>query len=85
MSAARQEAVMTASPIYPPFMSGPKNAGVESVAVPLVWNESVSHYSFDFDAMERAIESSETKVGTFLLCNPHNPIGRVFTRGELEA
>lgn len=39
-------------------------------------------YTFDFEAMEAAVTEDVT---TFVLCNPHNRLGRVFTRKELEA
>lgn len=74
------DAVLTATPIYPPFMSAPKNQVREPVMVPLVVRAD-GRYEFDWPAMERAV-SPRTKV--FFLCSPHNPVGRVFTRPELE-
>ncbi len=74
------DAVITVTPIYPPFMSAPKNMGRETIAVPLAVRAD-GRYEFDWPAMERAI-TPRTKV--FFLCSPHNPVGRVFTRAELE-
>ncbi len=74
------DAVLTATPIYPPFMSAPKNMGRETIGVPLV-PRADGRYEFDWPAMERAV-TPRTKV--FFLCSPHNPVGRVFTRAELE-
>jgi cystathionine beta-lyase len=74
------DAVITATPIYPPFMSAPKNMGRETIAVPLV-PRADGRYEFDWPAMERAV-TPRTKI--FFLCSPHNPVGRVFTRAELE-
>ncbi len=74
------DAVITATPIYPPFMSAPKNMGRETIAVPL-FPRADGRYEFDWPAMERAV-TPRTKV--FFLCSPHNPVGRVFTRAELE-
>jgi cystathionine beta-lyase len=74
------DAVLTATPIYPPFMSAPRNQGHETISVPLV-PRADGRYEFDWPAMERAV-TPRTKV--FFLCNPHNPVGRVFTRAELE-
>ncbi len=74
------DAVITATPIYPPFMSAPKNMGRETIAVPLAVRAD-GRYEFDWAAMERAV-TPRTKV--FFLCSPHNPVGRVFTRAELE-
>jgi cystathionine beta-lyase len=84
MASAKGEAIMTAAPIYPPFMSAPKNSGTVSVATPLRWCDRIGHFTFDFEAMEQAIEDCPQRVGTFLLCNPHNPVGRVFTKAELQ-
>jgi cystathionine beta-lyase len=73
------DAVITATPIYPPFLSAPKNMGRETIAVALQVRAD-GRYEFDWPAMERAI-TPRTK--TFFLCSPHNPVGRVFTRAEL--
>lgn len=74
------DAVLTATPIYPPFLSAPKNQGHETIGVPLV-SRADGRYEFDWPAMERAV-TPRTKV--FFLCSPHNPVSRVFTRAELE-
>ena len=73
-----EDEVMTCTPIYPPFMSAPVLAGRTTAKVPLKLNGS--HWEMDLEAMERAI-TPRTKL--FLLCNPHNPAGRVWTRDEL--
>jgi cystathionine beta-lyase len=75
------DAVITATPIYPPFMSAPKNMGRETIAVPLAVRAADGRYEFDWAAMESAV-TPRTRV--FFLCSPHNPVGRVFTRAELE-
>lgn len=73
------DAVMVNSPVYPPFLSAPVFSDMERQAVPLHWDGS--RYTFDFAAMEAAV-TERTKL--FILCNPHNPVGRVFSREELE-
>jgi len=73
-----EDEVMTCTPIYPPFMSAPILTGRTTVKVPLKLNGS--RWEMDLEAMERAI-TPRTKL--FLLCNPHNPVGRVWTREEL--
>jgi len=73
------EAIMTATPVYPPFLTAPENSGRKLIEVPLI--RSGDRDCFDFEAMEAAI-TPDTKV--FILCNPHNPGGRVFTRTELQ-
>ena len=73
------EEVLTLTPVYPPFISGPKNSGRISTSVPL---RLVAHrWEIDWGALERAI-TPRTKL--FFLCNPHNPVGRVWRRAELE-
>jgi len=68
------------TPVYPPFLSAPGNAHLIRQEMELT-RDSDGRYSIDFDAFEAAI-TAETKV--FILCNPHNPVGRVFKRNELE-
>ena len=70
--------VLTLSPIYPPFMTAPKNSARVSVSVPLVLKEA--QWALDWEALEAAV-TERTKL--FLLCNPHNPVARVWTRDEL--
>jgi len=75
------EGIMTATPIYPPFTSAAPNQGRRCIAVPLAEAADGSGLeTFDRDAMEDAV-TPDTRV--FILCNPHNPVGRVYTRDEL--
>ena len=74
-----QESILTASPVYPPFLYAPKYAERELINVPLCINEN-DQWTLDFEAMEAAIQPN-TKL--FILCNPHNPVGRVFNHDEL--
>jgi len=74
------EEVITFTPIYPPFMSAPKNCVRRSVQVPLAHNGSEKRWEIDWAALEKAV-SPKTKI--FLLCNPHNPVARVWRRDEL--
>ncbi len=78
------DGVMLNTPIYPPFLSSIQNQGKTLVGVELkatVDAENIMRYELDFDALEAAI-TPQTKL--FMFCNPHNPIGRVYTREELE-
>ena len=75
------EQVLCNTPVYPPFMTAPRNSGRESVTVPLVLNSAARRWEIDFDTLERAV-TPRTRL--FFLCNPHNPIARVFRRDELE-
>ena len=68
------------TPAYPPILRVPGNVGLEA-QLPALVRGSDGRYEIDFDAFERAITPRTT---AFLLCNPHNPVGRVYTRRELE-
>lgn len=75
------DSVMTATPVYPPFLSAPDYAHRELIKVPLCL-DAHDQWTLDIEAMEAAIQPN-TKI--FVLCSPHNPVGRVFTRSELTA
>ena len=70
--------VMTAVPVYPHFLTAPRNSRRHIIKVPL--QETDNHWEFDFDLLENSI-TPNTRL--FMLCNPHNPVGRVFNRAEL--
>ncbi|HWQ46419.1 MAG TPA: PatB family C-S lyase [Longilinea sp.] len=74
------QAAIIQTPVYFPFLSAPENAGLTRQENQLVM-ASDGRYEIDFDDFERQI-TPQTKM--FILCNPHNPVGRVFTRPELE-
>ncbi len=72
--------LMMAPPVYSHiYMKLAEEAGRRRITVPLRCEQG--RFSMDFEAMERAAE--ENTVGAFVLCNPHNPVGRVYTREEL--
>jgi len=73
------DGVLIQTPIYPPFLAAPRDMKRRAVTCPLVRGEA--GYEIDFDALRATIDAS---TSVFLLCNPHNPTGRCFTRGELE-
>jgi cysteine-S-conjugate beta-lyase len=79
--AAPGEEVLSCTPVYPPFLTAPRNSGRGVVAVPLVLDEARRSWEMDFEAMERAITP---RTRALFLCNPHNPVGRVWRRAELE-
>ena len=70
---------MVNTPNYGMMLTAPVKAGHPLIKVPLK-NEN-ENYSIDFDAMERAV-TPDTRL--FYLCNPHNPVGHVYSRKELE-
>ena len=74
------EGVLLQTPAYPPILRAAGNLGrvrVEQVLAP----DASGRYEQDLDAFAAAI-TPRTKV--FMLCNPHNPVGRVYDRSELE-
>lgn len=71
--------VMINIPVYPPFLSAPGFSNRKRVNVML--NNSGGRWNIDWDAMEKA---ATPDVKLFILCHPHNPVGRVWTREELE-
>jgi len=73
------DSIMTATPVYPPFLSAPGNSGRKLIEVPLT--QDGDRETLDFEAMEKLVTP---KTRAFILCNPHNPGGRVFTREELQ-
>jgi cystathionine beta-lyase len=72
--------VLTLTPVYPPFMSAPKNSGRISRQIPLRLDPTAHRWEIDWAALEAAV-TPRTKI--FILCNPHNPIARVWRRDEL--
>ncbi|HEY7993402.1 MAG TPA: aminotransferase class I/II-fold pyridoxal phosphate-dependent enzyme [Candidatus Eremiobacteraceae bacterium] len=66
-------------PVYPPFYDVIPHEGRTIAAAPLAQDKS-GRWSLDFDALERAFASG---ARAYLLCSPHNPVGRVWTQAEL--
>ncbi len=75
-----EESVMTVTPVYPPFITAPRFSGRELITVPLIL-DSENKWTFNIKGMEKAIKPN-TKI--FILCNPHNPVGRAYTKLEIE-
>ena len=74
------DAMMVMQPVYYPFSEVIKNDGRRLVNCQLRYENN--HYSIDFEKMEKMIR--EEGVKALIFCNPHNPVGRVWTREELE-
>ena len=76
---------MCCTPIYPPVLTHPRRQGRRSIGVPLRRDPS-GRWKFDLARMQAEVDQasrSGNPVKIFFLCNPHNPVGRVFTRSEL--
>lgn len=71
--------IMIMKPVYYPFDASIHVNHRVIVECPLIFNNN--SYSCDFDLFERTIQENNIKM--FILCNPHNPIGKVWTRDEL--
>lgn len=71
--------VIVQTPAYNCFFSSIRNNECELLANNLICHDN--GYTVDFDGLERCASDSRAKV--LLLCNPHNPVGRVWTRDEL--
>jgi cystathionine beta-lyase len=79
--------VLTATPVYPPFLFAPLLSGRKLATVPLVQRENAregeeeGEWEWDFARMEEISVTGETRL--LLLCHPHNPVGRAWRAGEL--
>lgn len=76
------DAAMILTPVYPPFFTAARDAGMATQAVPMRLDVAADRYVPDIGAMEAALTPA-TRV--LLLCHPHNPVGRAFTTEELAA
>jgi cystathionine beta-lyase len=71
--------VVTFTPVYPPFLTAPPRWGKSLRTIPL--RRQGDLYTFDAEQFESEIS---TRSRILLLCNPHNPVGRRYDRGEIE-
>ncbi len=74
------EKIAVFSPVYDPFFAVVKNTGRSLVDLPM--KEQEGSYSVDLNAFEEALKGG---VKALILCNPHNPVGKVWTKEELTA
>lgn len=77
---AKDEKVLTMTPAYGYFLHACEYNDVELVHSPLIRNNG--HFEIDFEDFEK--KASDPKVKLLLLCNPHNPSGRIWTEDELK-
>lgn len=73
--------VIVQGPVYNCFFSSIRNNGCEMVSNSLIYNKEELRYEIDFDDLERKLKHERARL--MLICNPHNPGGRVWTRDEL--
>lgn len=72
--------IILPTPAYMPFLTVPKALGRDIIEVPLLFRDG--RYGLDLEGLDRAFAAGG---GLLILCNPYNPVGRVFERAELEA
>lgn len=73
------DGVITMPPVYGPFSGAVLDSGRVNAECPLLFTNNA--WEIDFDRFETLCRKPENKM--FLLCSPHNPVGRVWTREEL--
>ena len=76
---SKDDGILITTPVYPPFFHIPGR--LERTIVECVMLEDKGSYSIDFEDFEKALQKN---VKLFILCNPHNPGGVVWTREELQ-
>lgn len=74
-----EDAILIQQPVYHPFPEIIKNNGRRAVINQLLYQ--AGHYQIDWD--DFAVKIKQQKVKMFILCSPHNPVGRVWTKQEL--
>ena len=74
--------VAVLTPVYNCFFSSIRNNGCHDVQLPLRYDVATGRYDIDFAALDAALQDPAVKM--LILCNPHNPAARVWTRDELQ-
>jgi cystathionine beta-lyase len=77
--AGKGDGIVVQTPIYPPFLHSVEDSGMRLVENQL--QQSSTGWEIDFDELGRL---SDPSLRVFLMCNPHNPSGRAYSRSELE-
>ena len=80
MLTKKEDAVIVMTPVYYPFLQAVTNNERKLITSDLV-NEN-GNYTIDFDDFEKKIVDNDVKA--FILCSPHNPVGRVWRKEELK-
>jgi len=73
------DAVFAATPVYPPFLSAPRESGRRLAGADFSLRDGAWHW--DFDAVAAALKRERPRL--WLLCHPHNPVGRAWNEDEL--
>ena len=75
------DAIAVLSPVYGAFDTSASDAQRQIIAVPMKHNDD-NRYTVDYEAFETAITKHDVKL--FIHCNPHNPVGHVWTENEMD-
>ncbi|MDY2813908.1 MAG: MalY/PatB family protein [Dorea sp.] len=75
-----RDSIIVMTPVYYPFMNAIKDNDRKLVTCDLLNNEG--KYTIDYEEFEKKIEENQVKM--FILCSPHNPVGRVWRKEELK-
>jgi cystathionine beta-lyase len=72
-------------PVYMPFNDIQKHQGVirQEAELRFVARDGILHYNIDWDSFDNAFHSGGSRTKMFLLCNPHNPTGQIYSAEEL--
>lgn len=76
----KDDYIMINTPLYPPFKASIKETGRKVVESKLI--NTNGYFTFDYADIEKKFKSKKVKM--LMLCSPHNPVGRVWKKGELE-
>ena len=80
------EGILVQPPVYPPFLTVHEKTGLARQVAPLKYisHNHIINYEMDFKAFTGGLNSAGVHTAMFLLCNPHNPTGQVYSRFGLE-
>ena len=78
---SQKRGILVQPPVYNEFHEVKNNVGIPQINAPLVErvNGNILNYEIDWDVFKKQVK----KAGIFLLCNPHNPLGIIFSRKDL--
>lgn len=76
----KNDGVLINTPLYPPFKASIEQCGRKVIECKMIKTDN--YFTFNYKNIEKKFKSKKVKV--LMLCSPHNPLGRVFKRGELE-
>ena len=74
------DGILICTPLYPPFKAAIKECKRKVYESKMINDDG--YFTFDYKDIERKLKTG--KIRMMMLCSPHNPVGRVFKRGELE-